>query len=117
MPSRSWDVDKVHTSFLPPEVDLIIYIPLAQSTTLDSLCWHFENKRVYYIKSGYKLANMMARTDSSFTNVLKFFWSTVRGTRLPRKILVFIWCAYLNAIPTGENLTRHGIRSNSGCSR
>lgn len=43
-PSRSSDVDKVHSIFLLSEDEIILSIPLAGSLSSDSsLCWHFDS--------------------------------------------------------------------------
>ena len=65
LPSRAWDVDKVRASCLPMEADAILAIPLGQSSAVDSMCWDFDPKGVYSVKSGCKLAHSLSRSESS----------------------------------------------------
>lgn len=77
LPSRSWDVQKIRDSFSGGEADLILAIPLANGSSPDRRCGHFDSKGQYSVKSGYKLAYAISRSasTSSSGNKFKSFWS------------------------------------------
>lgn len=55
LPFGGWNVQNITDSFSPLEADLILAISLPRNPSLDILCWHYDKKGVYSVKSGYKL--------------------------------------------------------------
>ncbi|KAL5566792.1 hypothetical protein UlMin_029956 [Ulmus minor] len=56
-----WNTQLIRDSFLDFEAEKILQIPRSSLNLADSYCWHFDNKRLYSVKSAYKLA---LHTDS-----------------------------------------------------
>lgn len=53
--SRSWDVDKVRSSFIPHEVETILGISISPQFLNDSLIWAWSANGRFSMKSAYKV--------------------------------------------------------------
>jgi hypothetical protein len=53
--SMSWNHELLHAAFLPMDYELIENIPLNTRQQRDFWAWHYERKRIFIVKSAYKL--------------------------------------------------------------
>ncbi|KAK3230321.1 hypothetical protein Dsin_002202 [Dipteronia sinensis] len=82
----------------------------------DTLFWHFDKSSVYSVRSGYKVGKRLdCRVSSSSSTALGTWWNFLWGLKLPNKIIIFIWKACLNWLPTHLNLAKRGMKIDSGC--
>lgn len=53
---KVWNFELICASFLPHNVEAILYVPLDTSNGGDMAIWHYRKDGRYYVKSGYRLA-------------------------------------------------------------
>ena len=116
-PSGDWNSEKVRQHFLPLDADLILSIPLGRSGQQDQVQWHYCQDGNYTVKSGYWLSYREKNVVSSSDPMLGKIWRKLWALKLPRKILIFLWRACENSLPTMENLFRRGVSPHAYCSR
>lgn len=104
---------------VPHLVEEILLIKPSSSNAADSYKWLLNRSGEYSSKSGY-LALHLTETNAAGTahfpddfNWYKSVWSP---TILP-KIQLFLWKVLQGAIPTGENLQRRGLLTDTNCIR
>ena len=56
-----WDVQLVHDTFWPEDANEVLRIPIDDRME-DWSAWHFDSKRLFSVKSSYKL--VVARRDA-----------------------------------------------------
>jgi hypothetical protein len=49
-----WDIDLVHQTFHPDDLQIILAIPLVLGMD-DFIAWHFDAKGIFSVKSAYKV--------------------------------------------------------------
>ena len=105
--------------FAPHEVEVIEAIPLARTTSEDTLYWPWTQSGKYSCKSGYRfLKHEYGQVEEAeSTTGETSFWKKVWALRIPPKTRNFIWRACHNSIPTKENLLRHCVSDNAFCDR
>ncbi|XP_059437026.1 uncharacterized protein LOC132170149 [Corylus avellana] len=78
----------------------------------DQMVWVGTTNEVYSVRSGYHLESSMlereAGTCSNNSYIIEF-WREVWNVRGPTVVLMFLWNACHNILPTRENLYRRGI--------
>lgn len=79
--TRSWDVDLLRALFKPEEAQLIIGIPLGNTSASDRVIWPHTPSSVYTIKSDYYLLSQDRNLLNDDTN----------NPTPPRKLWKFIW--------------------------
>ncbi|EEF30032.1 conserved hypothetical protein [Ricinus communis] len=77
--SREWDVELILDIFQEDEANLILSIHVSSSLHEYKLIWHYERKRMYTVKSGYK-------ADSTESKVF-CLGSSFRLPSCPRKTM------------------------------
>ncbi|KAJ8750712.1 hypothetical protein K2173_015893 [Erythroxylum novogranatense] len=84
----------------------ILSIPLGRSQTADALCWKFERKGGYTVKSAYKSLTWQGQYDQ--VSVQSSCWNRVWRCKIPYFLLNFLWRAGVNILPSRERLfTKH----------
>lgn len=84
-----WDGEVLTSVFWPIDVEEIFRVPLGHNWAQDRLVWHFGNKRRY----------------------------TVKFSKIPSKVKVFMWRAFNEILPNSLNLSKRGVDCNPLCSR
>lgn len=93
--------------FLPShDVARITAVPLYSVSSTDRIMWHFDERGVYTVKSGYRLCM------SSFANrdhyKVQGAWDLIWRMKIPPKVWVFLWRCCRGALLTRVQLQRQG---------
>ncbi|KAK3228943.1 hypothetical protein Dsin_000824 [Dipteronia sinensis] len=116
--SSRWDSVKLHQLLLPIDRDIVRSIPVSWIGGHDSLSWHYDRKRCYSVKSGYRLALQRKLQDSaSSSSSTQKWWSSLWCLNVPPKVRIFIWRVCLNAIPSLANLWARKVVADPCCLR
>ncbi|KAK3218146.1 hypothetical protein Dsin_012116 [Dipteronia sinensis] len=82
----------------------------------DTVVWHFEERGVYSVKSGYIVGVVLEATLSASNNLaVGRWWKVLRNLNIPLKIKIFIWKTCHEWIPSRINLLRRGIQMDVRC--
>ena len=114
---RSWDVDKVRSSLLPYEAELVLGFPISYSLPDDSVIWAWTSNGKFTVKSAYGVAQRCLKegstrpdSGSSSDNAkMKAIWKMVWQLDCPNKIKHFMWRACKNILPTRNRLKVKGV--------
>lgn len=104
--NHTWLEQVVEDLFNDAEAEIILQLPLSYHTTIDRLIWHFDNKGIYTVKSGYYVAHMTenlekhASSSAGMSNTGKLLWNKVWKARVPPKVRVFMWRLLRGNLPT-----------------
>ena len=96
--TRSWDVCKVRSSFLPHEADTILGIAICPRWLKDSLIWAWTADGRFSVKSAYKVAQKCLKESSHKANAgsaskndkMKSLWNLIWKLKCPNKIKQFM---------------------------
>ena len=91
---NQWDQKMVEDNFVIADVVEIMKIPLPRTPTEDKICWHYDKRGLFSVRSAYHLGiseNTKQKTSGSSTN--EGFWGRLWGMDLPEKIRIFAWRA------------------------
>lgn len=119
--NRKWVSSVIIELFIATEADLILKIPLGRQSTDDRLMWHYDNKGVFNVKSGYQVArmieNMSTQTSSSSSNNnnSKKLWNKVWQARIPPKVRAFTWRLMRGILPTQVALSKKVVLKDTTC--
>ncbi|XP_048615698.1 uncharacterized protein LOC125588410 [Brassica napus] len=102
--------------------NLMDNILLLQSSTTgaeDGYAWLLNPSREYSSKTGYLALHLEDATTHRTPNIPDDFnwFKSVWNTQLLHKIQIFLWKVLQNAIPTGENLQKRRVLTNTTCVR
>lgn len=108
-PSRSWDKQKILTSFEAADAKIILAIPLSERSSPDRRVWSPETKENFTVKSAYRLA-----MDAQFNHVLVDdpmsidqyvpLWKKVWYAQISASTKVWVWKAGINILHTVDRL-------------
>ena len=102
--TRRWKIDIVRSLFLSFEAQTILNIPLSFNLPEDTIGWIGNNRGVFSIKSAYYVALALmdpsVEAESSNGEYRTPLWKKMWQLKLPAKIRVFAWRAYMNGLPT-----------------
>ncbi|XP_057417986.1 uncharacterized protein LOC130712164 [Lotus japonicus] len=117
--SRKWNTQKILEIGPPINLGKILQNPLSWTNKDDEMVWPFVKNGKYSVKSGYTQAKMLedpvhlrASTSSSPASNL---WKRIWGSKLPRKIQVFLWKLCKNAVAVNDNLKRRNCARSDLC--
>lgn len=102
------------------EAKFISEIPISRTNIPNKLIWHYESKRNYTVKSGYRVAikwlNLSTHeTASPSSTPRNEFWKQVWSIKVIPKIKSFWWRVCSNAIATRENLFKRNCSPSPLC--
>lgn len=87
-----WNSDLIQQSYLAPDYQVILTIPLSLFNHKDSWLWHYTNNGIYSVKSGYKVAKSAGESGpSSSSNVITTWWKAFWTIKILKKIMIFGW--------------------------
>ncbi|KAK2662429.1 hypothetical protein Ddye_001003 [Dipteronia dyeriana] len=116
-PTGGWNSELIRVSFVEEEADAILSLPLAATSTPDSMVWHFDNTGEYTVRSGYIMGcDVLDSPTTSGLNDAASWWKLLWWIDIPLKVKLFVWRACNNWIPTMVNLEGRGLRVSSRCS-
>ncbi|XP_057791296.1 uncharacterized protein LOC131008432 [Salvia miltiorrhiza] len=102
--------------FLPHEQHAILTTPIGEKTPRDNVCWGFETKGNFTIKSACLVEIGYYETDPNTSYRDRKFWSKlVWSLSVLPKSKVFAWRAFNNLIPTGANMLEHHVPVSGHC--
>ena len=121
--TRSWDVRKVRSSFLPHEADTIFGIAICPRLLKDSLIWAWTANGRFPVKSAYKIAQKCLKESSHKANAgsaskndkMKSLWNLIWKLKCPNKIKQFMWRSCRDILPTKHQLKARGIHIEDDC--
>ncbi|TXG57245.1 hypothetical protein EZV62_018558 [Acer yangbiense] len=109
LPSGDWNYALVHNSFLPDDAALILNLPRLSPNRDDTLCWHFDRKGFYSVRSGYKVAIGLKERAGSASPQLSSWWRFLWKCNVPNKCKIFFWKAFHGWLPTFATLARRRV--------
>ena len=100
------------------EVARINSIPVSKLGAPDVLVWHFDNKSVYIVESGYKLlCNNKETSEGSNKRIFDGCWSKIWRIKVPTKIQIFLWRIMHDILLVKVNMANRRISINQICTR
>ncbi|XVF29969.1 hypothetical protein REPUB_Repub16aG0017000 [Reevesia pubescens] len=101
---------------------MINTIPVSKLGWNDILVWHFDNKGVYTVKSGYKLLCLSQHQEQNASLTLnirgdKEMWDRVWYSDVPTKLRVFMWKVQHDILPVLTNLAKKRVPVDVFCPR
>lgn len=126
-PSNSWKVSDfilngnwtllfLEQVFHPLDVEVIKNIALSHQGGEDTFVWHYEASSMYSMKLGYCLAmTVEVSCNQSGIEADAKWWKCLRQLKLPCKIKIYLWRAFLDVLPTRTNLLKCHIRCSTTC--
>ncbi|KAH9724450.1 reverse transcriptase domain-containing protein [Citrus sinensis] len=113
---NQWKADLILEHFNKEDAAAIMRIPLLRSPKMDEVCWHFDKKGMYTVKSGYQIALRLKYPDIPSTSEdCSCYWKAIWRLELPEKIKIFLWRAAQNMLPTVENLWKKKVTASPLC--
>ncbi|KAL0308895.1 UNVERIFIED_CONTAM: hypothetical protein Sradi_5831800 [Sesamum radiatum] len=106
--SKDWWVERVQELFWPCDSTTILATPLNRVGETDLLVWHYSKDGSFSVRSAYHLALSLEDnpSSSSLAEGEVSWWRKVWQARVPNKVKVFVWRAWVNALPTEMNLKK-----------
>ena len=120
---KSWDVNKVRSSFLPHEADIILGISISPYLLNDSLIWVWTINGRFLVKSAYKVAQKCLKESSHKVDArgasknykMRSLWNLIWKLKCPNKIKQFMWRSCRDILPTKQRLKARGINIKDDC--
>ncbi|KAF4391640.1 hypothetical protein G4B88_030791 [Cannabis sativa] len=115
--SRSgWNMQMVRELFNVADQQSICSLSISKFPKADSWMWHYTADGTYSVKSGYFVASQLDQFDPSpskswFAVWWKGFWKT----SLPKKVLIFAWRGFHDALPTYAGLQKRKVVDHTNC--
>lgn len=110
--------EKLQKYFECDDVLAIQCIPLARHLSKDCPFWFYEDKCIYFVKSGYKLPFSLANQSDAATSTNSNFWQNkIWRLTIPNKVEFFLWKGCLSFISTHLNLNQRGVAVGPWCPR
>ena len=117
--TRWWKSGAVRALFLPFEVDMILKIPLSHNLPKDKLIWLGNKRGVFTVKSAYFVATKLLDTrdegECSSGDPNTWIWRKIQSLKLPKKVKIFSWRAYVNGLNVLANMAAKGIQTSCVC--
>lgn len=116
--SHLWNQDVLQDLFFPQDIEIIIKIKPVISSP-DFFIWNHTRSGEYSVKSGYWLAEKVAKREAwitaetlpSLNGIKEHIWSLSTAP----KIKIFIWKAVSGALSVADNLIARGMKVDSRC--
>ncbi|XP_019197208.1 PREDICTED: uncharacterized protein LOC109191092 [Ipomoea nil] len=96
--SKSWDVGVLRDIFCERDVNQILSVPIPYGMRRDVLFWSGDDKGVYSVGSGYRLA------VGGEVNGEGVVWRGMWNLRVPPKVKCFFWNLCTKRLPTKDAL-------------
>ncbi|CAN1772328.1 Putative ribonuclease H protein At1g65750 [Linum perenne] len=109
----TWDTELLEELFTPRDVAAILRVLPAGDGGEDKKIWHFSNNGMYSVKSAYKLIMEHGYMRSHLR--CPGAWTDLWSTRLPPKVLHFMWRVARGVLPLRTILRRRHIRVPEMC--
>ncbi|KAF4380068.1 hypothetical protein F8388_018192 [Cannabis sativa] len=104
--SRSgWNMQMVRKLFNVADQQSICSLPISKFPKADSWMWHYSVNGNYSMKSGYYVESQLAQFHPSPSKSWFTFWKT----SLPKKVLIFAWRGFHDALPMYVGLQKRKV--------
>ncbi|KAF7824156.1 reverse transcriptase [Senna tora] len=118
--ARRWDLSRLQAHISAMELKAILAIPLPVGERYDSLVWEDSKNGMYFVKSGYRLANSifgqpLLEDPSCSFRPPSSLWKAIWGLKVVPKVKSFLWRACVGALPTSEALFKRKCASSPCC--
>ncbi|KAK2641358.1 hypothetical protein Ddye_023121 [Dipteronia dyeriana] len=115
-PSCGWNLQVLRENFIPSDVEAITQIPICNGDRKYTIMWHYNDKGVYTVKSGYWIGRkLVSNPSSSNTSLLASWWNFLWKLYIPLKVKIFVWKPCHNWIPTKFNISKRGVHMSGIC--
>jgi hypothetical protein len=113
-----WDIPLIEQIFTEDTVEKICSIPINHRSQEDKLIWTGTNNGRFSVLSAYHLE--VGRRDrdnwsTSMGNSVSLLWRRLWSVKLPRYILLFLWRACNDILPTKNNLYKRKVVTDQLC--
>jgi hypothetical protein len=112
-----WDEELVNQNFWPMDAAVILATPIRPDFE-DYPAWHFDKKRMFSVKSAYKVYVRQRDAEggtSSGSEDGKSFWKKLWRLECVPKVKQFLWRLTHNSLLLRANLGRRGIKRDTRC--
>jgi ribonuclease HI len=113
-----WNIPLIKQIFREETVEQICSIPINPRSQEDRLIWEGTKNGSFSVRSAYHLEVERRRRENWSTSALQSaipIWRRLWNLKLPRYILIFLWIACNNILPTKINLHRRKIVTDQLC--
>jgi ribonuclease HI len=113
-----WDIPLIKQIFPEETVEQICSIPINPRSQEDKLIWVGTKNGSFSVRSAYHLEVERRRRGNWSTSSIQStipIWRRLWNLKLPRYILIFLWRACNNILPTKINLHRRKIVTDQLC--
>jgi len=107
-----WDIPLIEQIFSRETVEKICSSPISPRIKEDKLIWVGTNNGIFSVHSAYHLEVERRDRDNWSTSTLPYaipIWRRLWKLNLPRFILLFLWRACNNILPTKNNIYKKKI--------
>ncbi|KAA3476012.1 Ribonuclease H-like superfamily protein [Gossypium australe] len=114
-----WKTGLVERTFTADTAEKVLQILLAQNSGADFQIWRGELSGDFSVRSAYKLLqnDRMVPSDLLLQTDIQKFYKKLWNLKLPSKLLITVWRASWNYLPTFVNLRTKRIVTSSACPR
>lgn len=109
---NGWDEGVVQLLFNEEEANEIFRTPLVNTEVDDEIIWHYSNKGVYTVKSGYELVRSTS-LDSVYMVVGE--WKKIWKLSVLAKVKLFLWRALHKVMSMKVNMLVRGLGVSDDC--
>jgi hypothetical protein len=113
-----WDIPLIEQIFTEDTVEKICSIPINPRSQEDKLIWTGTNNGRFSVRSAYHLEVGRRDRDNWSTsrgNSVSLLWRRLWSLKLPRYILLFLWRACNDILPTKNNLYKRKVVTDQLC--
>jgi hypothetical protein len=115
----TWNLPVLCELFDADSVDKIKQISLRDTRGPDSFSWKLHSIRVFTVKTAYNLVVSPevrgVEGENSNRTQHRQFWRVLWKLKIPHKVKIHLWRAYLNVLPTRLSLCRWRVLSEPTC--
>ncbi|KAA3456039.1 reverse transcriptase [Gossypium australe] len=117
--NSEWKTELVERTFTADIAEKVLQIPLAKNPGADIQIWRGELSGDFSVRSAYKILQnaRMDPNDLLLQTDTKFFYKKLWNLQLPSKLLITVWRASWNYLPTLVNLRSKRIATSTVCPR
>lgn len=119
----AWHQTLVRETFLAPDAEAILNIPLRNGGGEDFQAWAFDSKGNYSVKTSYRaLVTRNERlaqeegTDTDTSQTDRYLWTSLWKLKVIPKVRVFWWRVLKKILPVEETLKMRHIKELDRCS-
>lgn len=116
--TKEWNVARIN-SLMPELTSHILTLKPSLLDSHDSFVWPLQKSGQYSVKSGYyAIHSSNSTTEVIIPTTEQIDWKRmVWNPPLLPKLKFFLWKVLQNALPSGDNLQRRGMLTNTNCCR